>query len=224
MDALWAVTQDPREHQRWDLRFTEISYEAPPEDGGPQTFTYALQIGPAARPLLRIVGTGRTLGEVSRPDGTRTSALGFGSTDPRSLIREGSGWWRYVPEGGGVRFLTGYDYQPGWGRAGPVLDRAFRPLLGWATAWSFDRLRLWVDEGVTPSKALRRGLLDVTLRITAAALLWRRRPLLVLAVLLAPPIPGAPRASRCLREPPDPSSTTALAPDTISSVQTRSGS
>ncbi|MFN0090888.1 MAG: hypothetical protein ACKVWR_11560 [Acidimicrobiales bacterium] len=55
-----------------------------------------------------------------------------------------------------MRFLTRYDYRPRWGRLGGLVDRwLFRPVFGWATAWSFDRLRLqglvpklWkVDEG-----------------------------------------------------------------------------
>jgi hypothetical protein len=47
-------------------------------------------------------------------------------------------------DGRRVRFLTGYDYGTRFGLPGQVIDRlALRPLLGWATAWSFDRLRLW---------------------------------------------------------------------------------
>ena len=58
---------------------------------------------------------------------------------------------------GGVRFLTWYDYEVRFRWAGRVVNAwALRPAMGWATAWSFDRLRLWVEEGQTPevSKAL----------------------------------------------------------------------
>jgi hypothetical protein len=52
-----------------------------------------------------------------------------------SLIREGSGYWKYVPVPDGVRFLTWYDYEVRFGRLGRAVDAAaFRPLIGWATA------------------------------------------------------------------------------------------
>ena len=74
----------------------------------------------------------------------------------RSLIRSGSGYWRYEPTSGGVRFLTRYDYETRWGALGALVDRVlFRPLLGWATAWSFDRLRIWLEEGVEPERSRR---------------------------------------------------------------------
>jgi hypothetical protein len=63
-----------------------------------------------------------------------------------------------------VRFLTGYDYTPGWGRLGPLADLAFRPLFGWLTAWSFDRLRLWLERGVTPRRALWQAFGEVAAR------------------------------------------------------------
>ncbi len=101
-------------------------------------------------------GTGESVGEREGETGARTSALRFWSDDPRSLIRSGSGYWRYVPTGDGIRFLTRYDYEPRFGAAGRVFDRlAFRPLLGWATAWSFDRLRLWLEEGIEPERSRR---------------------------------------------------------------------
>jgi hypothetical protein len=47
-----------------------------------------------------------------------------------------------------VRFSTGYDYTPGWGL---LLDRlVMRRVIGWMTAWSFDRLRIWAENGVEP--------------------------------------------------------------------------
>ena len=58
-----------------------------------------------------------------------------------------------------MRFVTRYDYAPRWGAAGRVVDRVvFRPLIAWATAWSFDRLRLWLEEGVAPERSLRAAL------------------------------------------------------------------
>jgi hypothetical protein len=44
--------------------------------------------------------------------------------------------------------------------AGRVFDRlVFRPLMGWATAWSFDRLRLWIERGLEPEVVRRKSVL-----------------------------------------------------------------
>jgi hypothetical protein len=144
LEELWARTQTPALHARWDLRFSRIDY-LPGTD--PQRFLYRL--GP-------IRGVGETVG-TKEADGSRTSALTFWSDDPRSLIRAGSGYWRYVPARDGLRFVTQYDYDVRWGAAGRLLDRlVFRRLLGWATAWSFDRLRLWLERGLEPEESARR--------------------------------------------------------------------
>ena len=96
------------------------------------------------------------------------------------MIHEGSGYWRYLPTDGGVRFLTRYDYEVRWGVLGRVLDRRFfRRAIGWATAYSFYTLRLWLEKYVEPVHPLR-------------ALTAGRSPR------------DLPRASRCLRRPRTP--------------------
>ncbi|MFJ3960149.1 hypothetical protein [Streptomyces sp. NPDC090036] len=203
MDELWECSQDPAQHQRWDLRFTSIGY-LPRAEGEPQRFRYATRV----LPFLSVDGTGISAGERHRADGTRVSALRFASEHPLSLLAEGSGYWRYVPDADGIRFLTGYDYRPRWGRFGALADRlVFRPLMGWATAWSFDRLRLWCERGTTPGLALARAIGESALRalLCAAALVYAPpvAALFVLAAaLLLPPLPGTPAARRCLRTPP----------------------
>ena len=222
LEEVWARTQDPALHQRWDLRFTEIDH-LPRAEGEPQRFRYATRVLPG----LTVAVTGVSAGEKERPDGTRTSALRFASPHPLSLIAEGSGYWRYVPDGDGVRFLTGYDYRPRWGRPGALVDRMlFRPLMGWATAWSFDRLRLWLERDITPERALRHWLAETVVRVLTvlaacaglaygalgdpagalAPLALFATPVLavsaVLAALLAPPLPGTPSARRCVRTAP----------------------
>src|SRR5690606_4327419 len=163
----------------------------PRADGEPQRFRYATRV----LPFLTVSGTGVAAGERHRPDGTRTSALRFSSGHPLSLLAEGSGYWRYVPDGDGVRFLTGYDYRPRWGRFGALADRlVLRPLMGWATAWSFDRLRLGLEEGVTPERARRNWLADLTLRVVAVtaagtALALRPAELPPAAAYLVPLLP-----------------------------------
>ena len=146
LEDVWAKTQTPAEHVRWDARFTSI------EPVGGDRFRYATRIGFG----LDIEGVGENVAERRAEDGAATSALRFWSDDGRSLIRSGSGYWRYVPTGQGVRFLTRYDYDTRWGALGALVDRLlFRPLLGWATAWSFDRLRIWLEEDVEPERSRR---------------------------------------------------------------------
>ncbi|MEU5955428.1 hypothetical protein [Streptomyces sp. NPDC047525] len=203
LDELWARTQEPSQHQRWDLRFTEIDY-LPQVPGEPQRFRYGTRV----LPFLTIAGTGISAGEKRREDGTRTSALRFSSPHPLSFLQEGSGYWRYVPApDGGIRFLTGYDYRPRWGRFGALADRlVLRPLMGWATAWSFDRLRLWLERGITPERQLLHGLAEVAVRVGCVAAAVLTAPMVALATLalafVLPPLPTTPAARRCLRKPP----------------------
>jgi fucose 4-O-acetylase-like acetyltransferase len=70
---------------------------------------------------------------------------------------------------GGVRFFTWYDYQTRFGVFGRIVDRwMFRPLMGWATAWSFDRLRLWVEQGQAPEVSLAWATVYALARATIA--------------------------------------------------------
>ncbi|MFB2556403.1 SRPBCC family protein [Herbiconiux liangxiaofengii] len=143
IDDLWRLTQDPSLHPRWDLRFSAIEPLGVDAEGRSR-FRYERRL-----PLHRIVGTGVSIGERTRPDGTRTSALAFATEDRLSPLAGGRGYWRYVPTPDGVRFITGYDYVPGFGR---LPDVVLRPLVHWMTAWSFDRLRIWAETGVPPER------------------------------------------------------------------------
>jgi hypothetical protein len=208
MAELWRLSQDPACHEQWDLRFTHIEFLSPGR------FTYSTTVLPG----LTIGGTGVTVGERIRPDGTCTSALRFGTNHPLSMIKSGSGYWRYVPTGVGIRFLTGYDYRPGLA----VADLLFRPLLGWATAWSFDRLRLWAERGITPGRSLANALAGLLSRVAVVALMavagpWWTAALTALAVTLLPPGRNTPSASRCLRRPPDRLARTA--PSTLDTLE-----
>jgi hypothetical protein len=166
LDAIWVHTQTPELHERWDLRFSDIDYLPRDAVSEPQRFRYSRRMGFG----FAISGEGETVGERDLPDGSRASALRFGSASPLSIIRTGSGFWKYTPTEGGVRFLTSYDYQTRFGRAGAAFDRfVFRPLIGWATAWSFDRLRLWVEREVEPGQALRQAVTHAIARIGLAA-------------------------------------------------------
>ena len=98
----------------------------------------------------------------------RISALKFWSADPKSLIEEGAGYWKYVPTSEGVRFFTWYDYRTRFGAAGRLLDLPFRALIGWATAWSFDRLRLWIERGIPPQLSMRMAVIHALARLGIA--------------------------------------------------------
>lgn len=167
LSDLWSRTQDPTLHQRWDLRFTGIAYWATPVAGQPQIFDYETRLGFG----IAVRGQGETLAERDRADGTRLSALRFWSDSRISLIREGRGYWLYTPTERGVRFRTGYDYDTRFGLVGRLVDRiAFRPLIGWATAWSFDRLRLWLERGIDPASSGRAALVHGLARVGIAAI------------------------------------------------------
>ena len=164
MEDLWQKTQEPKLHGRWDLRFSQIDY-LPRVAGEAQKFLYSTRIGAG----LQIRGEGESRGERDDSSGQRTSALKFWSKDPKSLIEFGSGYWQYVPDERGIRFLTAYDYRTRFGVLGKIVDwLVFRPLIGWATAWSFDRLRLWIEEGIPPEVSRDRALIYGVSRLTIA--------------------------------------------------------
>ena len=166
MDPLWAHTQTPALHERWDLRFSRIDYLPKASDDEPQRFRYTTRIAFG----LEVSGEGETLGQRDLADGSRSSALRFGSDEPLSIIREGSGYWKYIRTPEGIRFLTWYDYRTRFGPVGALFDRLiFRPLIGWATAWSFDRLRLWLEQGVDPEQAMRQTMVHTIARVALAA-------------------------------------------------------
>jgi hypothetical protein len=160
LDDLWRLTQTPDLHRRWDLRYSDIRYLPRPDETRPQRFLYETRIGLG----LAVRGEGETVG-TRETDGARTSALKFSSGDPKSLIRTGAGYWKYIPAEDGIRFLTRYDYQTRFGVPGRAFDAlVFRPLLGWATAWSFDRLRLWLEDGIDPATSGALGLIHALAR------------------------------------------------------------
>ncbi|MER2136067.1 MAG: hypothetical protein ABS910_15465 [Arthrobacter sp.] len=208
MERLWELTQDSSCHPRWDLRFTAI---VPAPGTSPQEFRYEFRL-----PLHTIHGTGTSLGTRTVEHGQATSVLKFTTRDVLSPIGPGAGYWRYIPGPDGVRFITGYDYAPGWAGLAPRIDGLFiRPALGWATAWSFDRLRLWAEDDVPPEHARTAWLIDAGFRAAAVAgalgLLFRRPGtgtalVATAAVAMAgilPPGSKVPRAARCRRQAPD---------------------
>ena len=177
-DRLWHLTQEPRQHARWDLRFMDIRYLPKSDPDEPQRFAYVTKL--AGR--IKVEGWGET---VAQRDG-RGSRLRFGSDDPKSLIREGAGFWAYERNPDGVRFRTAYDYRVRHGLVGRIADRLlFRPLMQWATRWSFDRLRIWIEDGTTPELSRRLWLLKVSARV-ALGVVWILEGLLPKMLVVAP--------------------------------------
>lgn len=152
MEKLWDATQRPDLHEQWDLRFSSITY-LPKQENEPQHFLYKTNIGFG----LNIAGYGKSVGTFHAEDGSRTSSLHFGTDQPISIIRTGKGYWKYKPEQNSIKFLTQYDYKTSFGALGKFFDfLLFRPLMGWATALSFDVLKRWLEKGESPSAQYRR--------------------------------------------------------------------
>jgi hypothetical protein len=126
MDALWAHTQTPALHERWDLRFSRIDYLPKAYDTEPQRFRYTTRIGFG----FEVGGEGETVGQRDSADGSHSSALRFGSGEPFSIIREGSGYWKYIPTTEGIRFLTRYDYRTRFGPVGRAAQKVDQSPLG----------------------------------------------------------------------------------------------
>lgn len=159
IEKAWDYTQNPHLHEQWDLRFTSITYipkKAPEE---PQRFTYETKVMPG----LQVSGWGESKGEHHKENGTRTSSLHFGTPQKRSPIAEGKGYWQYIPHQQGLTFLTQYDYDTRYGKLGVLFDLFFRPLMGWATALSFDVLKRWLEKGENPTAQYRRFFLTMLL-------------------------------------------------------------
>lgn len=146
VDNLWEASQNPSLHEQWDLRFSSITY-LPKKEGQPQEFVYSRTVGP----FLKVEGWGKSVGTFHKENGTRSSSLHFGTDQWISPIREGRGYWNYEPQEDHVKFLTQYDYTVNFGKAGEWIDKlVFRPLIGWATALSFDVLKRWLEQGESP--------------------------------------------------------------------------
>ncbi|QFG00009.1 hypothetical protein PB01_14895 [Psychrobacillus glaciei] len=152
IEKLWDATQNPEQHEQWDLRFSSITY-LPKEEHEPQHFEYKTNIGLG----LNIAGWGKSVGTFHAKDDSRTSSLHFGTDQAISIIREGKGYWKYKPEQNSIKFLTQYDYETNFGAIGRFFDHLiFRPLIGWATALSFDVLKRWLEKGESPSAQYSR--------------------------------------------------------------------
>ncbi|WP_111646058.1 DoxX-like family protein [Paranoxybacillus vitaminiphilus] len=167
METLWEYTQNPELHEQWDLRFSTIKYLPKKHESEAQRFLYTTKIGFG----LSISGEGEAVGTRIH-NGERTSSLKFWSDQPISLIKKGSGYWKYTPHKEGIRFYTIYHYETRFGFMGKVFDRwMFRPIMAWATAWSFDCLRLWIEKKIHPLYSVQRSLIHLLVVFTLV-LIW----------------------------------------------------
>lgn len=167
-DTLWTNTQDPSIHQQWDLRFSEISYLPKNEPTDSQKFLYSTKIGFG----INVNGIGESVATKTKDSGESTSVLKFSSDSQISIIKQGSGYWKYIPETDGIKFFTGYDYETRWGLFGNLIDQfIFRPLMIWATAWSFDCLKNWIEKGLHPKQALNAQISVVLVNLTLG-IIW----------------------------------------------------
>lgn len=168
LDDLWTKTQEPSLHQEWDLRFSTISYLPKNDLNDPQEFLYSTKIGFG----IKVNGIGESVATKTKENGEGTSVLKFSSDSQISIIKEGSGYWKYVPEADGIKFFTGYDYKTRWGFFGKLIDKLiFRPLMIWATAWSFDCLKNWIEKGLHPKQAIKAQLSVLLVNLTLG-IIW----------------------------------------------------
>ena len=152
VDEAWQYTQQPDMHEQWDLRFSNITYNKKLHEDDPQTFTYCTKVMPG----IVVSGWGESKGTHEKESGIKTSSLHFGTPQLISPIKEGRGYWQYIPQTRGITFLTQYDYDVRFGYLGRLFDRLFRPIMGWATALSFDVLARWLETGESPKTQYRR--------------------------------------------------------------------
>ena len=152
METIWKYTQQPELHEQWDLRFSTITYNEKETEDEPQTFTYTTNVMPG----ISVSGWGVSKGAHEKKSGIKTSSLHFGTEQLISPIAEGKGYWQYIPHNNGVTFLTQYDYEVRFGILGRLADLMFKPIMGWATALSFDVLKRWIETGEPPAIQYRR--------------------------------------------------------------------
>src|SRR5688572_33375838 len=93
LERVWEFTQTPEIHQEWDLRFNRIEYLPKESEDAPQHFLYETQIGFG----IKVSVKGKSTGTHSKE-----------TDEPISLIKTGSGYWKYITETDGVKFLTWY--------------------------------------------------------------------------------------------------------------------
>lgn len=167
-DTLWTNTQEPSIHQQWDLRFTKIEYLPKNDPTDPQKFLYSTKVGFG----IKVNGIGESVATKTKDNKESTSVLKFSSDSKISLIKQGSGYWKYLPEADGIKFFTGYDYETHWGLFGKLIDKfIFRPLMIWATAWSFDCLKNWIEKGLHPKQALNAQISVLLVNLTLG-IIW----------------------------------------------------
>lgn len=152
IEEVWHFTQQPDLHEQWDLRFSTITYNEKEHEDMPQTFTYTTNVMPG----VVVAGWGESKGTHEKASGVKTSSLHFGTSQLISPIKEGRGYWQYIPNGDKIIFLTQYDYDVRFGKLGQLFDLLFRPVIGWATALSFNVLARWIEIGEKPETQYRR--------------------------------------------------------------------
>ena len=139
--AIWEHTIRAENHVQWDLRFDQIDYLSEPNSGARETeLLYTTRLIPG----LTIRGTGAYRNTAH----LKASTFRFDSDDPKSLLTQGKGVWTYLPQPDGTTLLRSvYTYKARFGWPGAWFDHLiFRPVLSLATEWSFETLRLWMDE------------------------------------------------------------------------------
>jgi uncharacterized protein YndB with AHSA1/START domain len=166
VDEVWRRTQDPAEHVRWDIRFTDIRYLEEHDARGFRKLRYRTRIALG----VEVEGVGAYL----HSEPPHHSTFEFDSDDWKSLIQKGRGIWMYEARPEGTFFKTVYDYEIRHGLVGHVLDALFfRRMLQLATEYGFETLRRWcAGDAQAPARRTRARFLGYYL---LRQLGWRPR-------------------------------------------------
>jgi hypothetical protein len=136
VETVWARSQEPASHVRWDIRFTTIANKPEVDARGYHLMDYRTDVAFG----IEVAGEGRYLH--STP--LEHSTFEFDSDDWKSIIRDGRGIWQYERRGDATLFKTVYDYAARYGFLGAFLDwLVFRRVLQLSTEWGFETLRQW---------------------------------------------------------------------------------
>ena len=166
LPLIWERSQNPEEHIKWDIRFSDIQYLDSCDEKGRPALLYRTKIG------FGVSVSG--FGYYAHNSNHEKSVFLFDSHDWKSLITKGRGIWLYEEQDGGTFFKTVFDYQTRMGFLGTVLDKVvFRPMFQIATEWGFETLRLWC-EGDEEVVAYRRSKIRFLLYAIPRYFGWRK--------------------------------------------------
>ncbi|MCB1159092.1 MAG: hypothetical protein H7A25_13585 [Leptospiraceae bacterium] len=149
----------PTHQSNWDLRFSRIFIREQTEEQREKgIFTFSFVRSIFGR-FFQLSGYGE-IEEKEGENGEIYSTLNFGSEDSHCPIRRGKGYHLLIPETeNSTLFRTEFQYRPRYGKLGFLFDiLLFRHILKFVTAYSLDRLKIYLEKEIPPSLSLKRSM------------------------------------------------------------------